>query len=64
MAVWIHAENGRSNRVYVEWSKTVGNMNAVAPQVGFADECLGKADSGLSADGVGGIVVWVDVMMD
>ncbi len=64
MAVWIHAENGRSNRVYVEWPKTVGNMNAVTPQVWFADECLGKANSGLSADGVCGVVVRVDVMMD
>ena len=60
----IHTEDGRSDRVNVEWPKSVGDVNAVTPQVRLADECLGEADSGLSADRVGGIVVRVDVVVE
>ena len=60
----IHAEDGRSDGADVERPKSVGDVDAVAPQMRFADERLSVADTGLSADRVGSTVVWVDVLME
>ena len=63
MDVGIHAKDSRSNRVDMERPMSMSNVDAVTPQVRFTDECPSKADSGLSADGVGGGIVRVDVVV-
>ena len=60
----IHIEDARRHRVDVKWPKSMGNMDAVSPQMRFADERLRKSDPGLPADRVGRIVIGVNVVME
>ena len=64
MGVGIDTKDGRCNSVDEKWPESVNDVDAVLPQMGFADECCRKADSRFPADGEGGIIVWVDVVLE
>ena len=62
--MWLHTKDGRSDGGDMKRSELVGNVDAIIPQMRFADESVGKTDSVLPANRECCVVVWVDVVLD
>ena len=60
----IHIENRGRDGIHEERPKFVPDVDAVIPQMWFADESPGEADSRFPTYRKGGIVVWVYVMFE
>ena len=64
VCVRVCIEDGGSNGIDEKRTKLVPHVDAIIPQMRFADECFGEADSRLPADGICGVVVWVYVVFE
>ena len=58
----VHIEDSSGDGLDEEGAKFVPHVDAVIPQMRFAHKSSGKANPGLPADGIGGVIVWVYVV--